>query len=151
MSTQRLERIRSLPVVSLITPSSPADQVDCGSHRRTVLPPRVFAMSQPDTPEIRIAHGQLRFIVLACCWLVGLSLCAQILIWSLATFTEMRYAEATTSDSTPLVVQAVDNQTPSIITATEANQYRGINTRKSLAWARATKRAAIAANKTCAQ
>ena len=87
-----------------------------------MLPLGVFAMSQSNTPPIRVAHGQLRFMVLACCWLVGLSLCAQILIWSLATFTEMRYAEATTSDRTPLVVQAADNQPPSIITATEAGR-----------------------------
>ncbi len=85
-------------------------------------------MSQSSTPEIRIAHGQLRFMVLACCWLVGLSLCAQILIWSLATFTEMRYAEATTSDSMPLVLRAADNQPPSIITATEASRRGAANT-----------------------
>ncbi len=85
-------------------------------------------MSKPEVPPVQIAHGQLRFMVLACCWLVGLSLCAQILIWSLATFTEMRYAEATTSGSVPLVVRAADNQPPSIITATEASRRDAANT-----------------------
>jgi len=70
-------------------------------------------------------------MVLACCWLVGLSLCAQILIWSLATFTEMRYAEATTSASMPRVVRAADNQPPAIITATEASRRDAAKTAPS--------------------
>ena len=81
-------------------------------------------MSKPNVPPIQIAHSQLRFMVLACCWLIGLSLCAQVLVWSLATFTEMRYAGATASAAAPLVVQADNKKEPSILTPSQASQQR---------------------------
>ena len=81
-------------------------------------------MSKPIVPPVQIAHGQLRFMVLACCWLIGLSLCAQVLVWSLATFTEMRYAGAGLSGAAPLVVQADNNKEPSILTPTQADRQR---------------------------
>ena len=80
-------------------------------------------MSHSNVSPIQIAHGQLRFMVLACCWLIGLSLCAQIVVWSLATFTEMRYAPAA-STGTSLIVKADPRQAPSIVTAAQANQQR---------------------------
>ena len=81
-------------------------------------------MSKPHVPPVQIAHGQLRFMVLACCWLVGLSLCAQIVVWSLATFTEMRYVGATASGASQLVVQADNKKEPSIVTPSQAGRQR---------------------------
>lgn len=81
-------------------------------------------MSQPKVPPVQIAHAQLRFMVLACCWLIGLSLCAQVVVWSLTTFTEMRYAEAGASRAVPLVVKADQKKEPSILTPSQATQQR---------------------------
>ena len=81
-------------------------------------------MSQASVSPVQNAHSQLRFMVLACCWLIGLSLCAQIVVWSLATFTEMRYAGSTASEALPLVVQADRKKEPSIVTPSQASRQR---------------------------
>ncbi len=95
-----------------------------GGRRRTARPHGVQVMFHANVPPVQIAHGQLRFMVLACCWLAGLSLCAQILVWSLATFTEMRYAGASSTQSAPLVVEADNKPEPTIVTANIASRQR---------------------------
>ncbi len=93
-------------------------------------------MSKPNVSPVQVAHGQLRFLVLACCWLIGLSLCAQVVVWSLATFTEMRYAGATMSEAVPLVVQADNKKEPSIVTPSQASRQRAAKEAEAAAPAR---------------
>ncbi len=57
-----------------------------------------------DERSMRLAHGRLRFTVIACCWLVCLALATQMVVWSLATYTDMRYPAAVTPTEAPLVV-----------------------------------------------
>lgn len=41
--------------------------------------------------SVELAFRRLRMGVLGCCWLVGLALAAQLVIWSLARYTDMRH------------------------------------------------------------
>ncbi len=87
-------------------------------------PNEVLTMSAqtrpPDFP-MRIAHGQLRFVVLACCWLIGISLVTQVFVWSLITFTDIRISEhqIVTTD-VPLVVKADEPSGASIFSPAQA-------------------------------
>jgi hypothetical protein len=51
--------------------------------------------------SIGLAMGRLKRGVLACCWIAALSLLAQIVVWSLATFTDMRYEASSAAPVAP--------------------------------------------------
>lgn len=51
-------------------------------------------MSQPQSRSLSVALGRLRFAVVTSCWIIALCLVTQLLVWSLTTFTEIRYAGA---------------------------------------------------------
>lgn len=55
---------------------------------------------------IGAALARLRRGVLLCTWAVGLALAAQILIWSLVTFTDLRWDEMESEETAPMVVQS---------------------------------------------
>ncbi len=51
-----------------------------------------------------MALGRLRFVIVTACWLIALSLVTQLVIWSLCTFTDLRYSsELATDGDTALV------------------------------------------------
>jgi hypothetical protein len=63
--------------------------------------------ANPTNPSgVSIALGRCRFVVICCCWIVGLALAAQMLVWSLATFTELRFEAAEEPGEAPLIVHA---------------------------------------------
>lgn len=51
-------------------------------------------MSQAQTRSLCLALGRLRFAIVTSCWVIALSLAAQLIVWSLASFTDMRYDDA---------------------------------------------------------
>jgi hypothetical protein len=61
-------------------------------------------MSQAHNRSLALALGRLRFAVVTSCWVIALGLVAQIVVWSLCTFTEMRHTEAAPPDGVPLIV-----------------------------------------------
>jgi hypothetical protein len=50
-------------------------------------------MSRPTRRNFNSAFKDLRTAVSFCCWAIGLSLFAQAVVWSLLTFTDIRYRE----------------------------------------------------------
>lgn len=68
--------------------------------------------------SVSLALGRLRFSVLLSCWLIGLALLAQCVIWCLTSFTELRWDRTDTAstgaalvvkqDTTPVVPSALD-------------------------------------------
>ncbi len=54
--------------------------------------------------NIGLALGRLRRLVVLCSVLIGFSLIVQLLIWSLVTFTNLRFETLQIEDSTPLIV-----------------------------------------------
>ena len=64
-----------------------------------------------------IALGRMRFVIVTSCWVIALSLLAQVLVWSLCTFTDLRFADPSASGEVPLIVE----NTPK----PEVNESRG--------------------------
>lgn len=62
---------------------------------------------------VSIALGRCRYAVIACCWLIGLALAAQMFLWSLATFTDLRFESIETKDEAPLIVHAEPEESAS--------------------------------------
>ncbi len=60
------------------------------------------------TASVSIALGRLRFGVLFCCWAVALALAAQLVIWAMVSFTDMRWEKGAADQSVPLIVHAQD-------------------------------------------
>ncbi len=60
-------------------------------------------MGQP-ARYISLALGRLRLGITLCCWTIGLALMTQMVVWSLATFTDLRHAELHDTSEAPLVV-----------------------------------------------
>ncbi len=59
-------------------------------------------MSYSPTRHSALALAQLRNSVAACCWVVGVALLIQVMTWSLASFTDLRYQKiAATEQSGP--------------------------------------------------
>lgn len=54
--------------------------------------------------SVSMAFRRLRVGVISCCWIVGLALAAQMVVWSLATFTQLRYEVVEEKAEAPLVV-----------------------------------------------
>src|SRR5262245_33111130 len=83
--------------------------MNCRCPRRAVLgisrPSQDHPMHSPAIQAVCLALTRLRRAVLACCWLAGLALLAQSVVWALAMYTELRWEEPSTSgESTPAVV-----------------------------------------------
>lgn len=72
-------------------------------------------MAVPHNRSLCIALGRMRFVIVTACWLIAMSLVVQLIIWSLCTFTELRYAGAGPAEATPLVVKGDEKKkdTPS--------------------------------------
>ncbi len=67
-------------------------------------------MALPHNRSLCIALGRLRFVIVTSCWLIAMSLVVQLIIWSLCTFTDLRYAGADSGEETPLVVKGGANR-----------------------------------------
>ncbi|MHC4108904.1 MAG: hypothetical protein ACYSTY_12550 [Planctomycetota bacterium] len=63
--------------------------------------------------HISLALGRLRLGIALCCWAIGLALLAQMVVWSLATFTDLRYAELHDTSAAPRVVTSDAPRRPS--------------------------------------
>jgi hypothetical protein len=61
-------------------------------------------MSQAHNRSLSLALGRLRFAVVTSCWVIALCLVAQIVVWSLCTFTELRHTEPLPPDGVPQIV-----------------------------------------------
>lgn len=72
----------------------------------------------PRGQSIGLALGRLRNAVMICCWIIGLALCVQLVTWSLATYTDMRFE--TPEDSTTAVAEAE----PQVVVAESPRQQR---------------------------
>lgn len=49
-------------------------------------------MAQPINRSLCIALGRLRFVIVTSCWVIALTLFTQVVIWSLCSFTELRFS-----------------------------------------------------------
>ncbi len=67
-------------------------------------------MTQANNRSLCLALGRLRFVIVTSCWLIGLSLVAQVVIWSLCTFTELREAGAPSPDQVKQIGAADDKK-----------------------------------------
>lgn len=72
------------------------------------------AIFQPENRSLCGALRRLRLAIVVSCWVISLSLCAQTVIWSLATYTDMRYGQPESSADVPLIVTAQDRPDQSI-------------------------------------
>ena len=50
-----------------------------------------FGQSNSQNQSVGLALGRLRLAVVLCCWMVGLGLGSQLVIWSLAAYTDTRF------------------------------------------------------------
>ena len=66
----------------------------------------------------------MRFVIVTSCWVIALSLLVQVVVWSLCTFTELRFASPEVTGEAPLVVQKAKNKTSSA-RGHDANQRQG--------------------------
>lgn len=55
--------------------------------------------------SVSVALGRLRGGTQLACWLLGLALLVQVGVWSVANFTDLRYAKANAADGEAIVVQ----------------------------------------------
>ena len=53
---------------------------------------------------VNLAMARLRFSVLACCWILALSLIAQMGVWLTATFTDVRFTTVKTAAKPAMIV-----------------------------------------------
>ena len=72
-------------------------------------------MGSMQTPFVSISLTRLRRGVTLCCWVIGLALVAQMLVWCFATFMDVRYTII--EDRTPgqLIVSTTDVSKPTIM------------------------------------
>ncbi len=67
-------------------------------------------MVQPINRSLCIALGRLRFVIVTSCWVIALSLLTQVLVWSLSSFTELRFGEPQElAGDAPLIVNGDKN------------------------------------------
>ncbi|MHC4415730.1 MAG: hypothetical protein ACYS0G_10635 [Planctomycetota bacterium] len=62
-------------------------------------------MSHPQNRSLSVALARLRFAVITSCWIIALSLATQVVVWSLATFTDLRYGDPEVPENTELIVE----------------------------------------------
>ena len=53
-----------------------------------------------------IAIGRMRFVIVTSCWVIALSLLAQVIVWSLCTFTDLRFSDPSEAGESALVVES---------------------------------------------
>lgn len=108
-----MERIRTIrPSAGLIARRATAERDDMGNRRSKSLTGSACGAPATHSASVSAALGRLKRGVLLCCWAVGLALMAQIIIWALVTFTEVRWQQAT-PESAPEETRAliVQNET----------------------------------------
>jgi hypothetical protein len=66
---------------------------------------------------VSAALGRLRFGVNLCCWIVGLALITQIVVWSLVRFTDLRFSDLAADAPAPLIVKKEVSEAPSALDA----------------------------------
>ena len=66
----------------------------------------------------------MRFVIVTSCWVIALSLVAQVVVWSLCTFTEMRFASPEVTGEAPLVVKTLKNK-DAAASGSDAKEKRG--------------------------
>jgi hypothetical protein len=76
-------------------------------------------MTQANNRSLCLALGRLRFVIVTSCWLIGLSLVAQVVIWSLCTFTELREAGAPSPEQVKQIGAADDKKDAKKVPVTE--------------------------------
>ena len=81
-------------------------------------------MSQPINRSLCIALGRMRFVIVTSCWVIALSLVAQVVVWSLCTFTELRYAGPEVAGEAPLIVKS-DKKKDSAARRGDVGEKRG--------------------------
>jgi len=64
--------------------------------------------------SVELAFRRLRMGVLGCCWIVGLALTVQLVVWSLSRYTEMRYETRVAPAPPAQVVSAADEAAASL-------------------------------------
>jgi hypothetical protein len=65
-------------------------------------------MSTMHTPFVGIALARLRRGVMVCCWLIGLALVTQLLVWATAMFTDTRFDTIVLQVTAPMIVNQAD-------------------------------------------
>ena len=63
-----------------------------------------MAVADAKTYSIELAFRRLRLGVLGCCWIVGLALTVQLVVWSLARYTDMRFETRVATAPTAQIV-----------------------------------------------
>lgn len=48
----------------------------------------------------------MRFVIVTSCWVIALSLVVQVLVWSLCTFTDLRFGDPAETGEAPLIVES---------------------------------------------
>lgn len=73
-------------------------------------------MSSIQTPYVSVSLARLKRGVTFCCWIVGLSLVTQLMVWCVATFMDVRFQVLPDKSPAPLIVSPEDaaRQTNSI-------------------------------------
>src|SRR5690554_2570019 len=61
-------------------------------------------MNHSHAQSVAYAVHKLRVCITACCWVLGLSLIAQVIAWSLAAYTDLRVVVQQPAFEQPLVV-----------------------------------------------
>ncbi|MCH7799007.1 MAG: hypothetical protein IID28_11275 [Planctomycetes bacterium] len=67
-------------------------------------------MSQSINRSLCKALDRMRFVIFTSCWVIALSLLVQVVVWSLCSFTELRFAAPEAAGEAPLVVQKAGSQ-----------------------------------------
>ena len=81
-------------------------------------------MAQPINRSLCIALGRLRFVIVTSCWVIALTLFTQVVIWSLCSFTDLRFSETEQlAGDAPLIV---DNGTDTAVArgAQQSSRWR---------------------------
>ena len=80
-----------------------------GNRRSQSLTGTACGAPTTHSASVSVALGRLKRGVLLCCWAVGLALMAQVAIWSLVTFTDVRWQQALPADGEagrPMIVES---------------------------------------------
>ncbi len=81
-------------------------------------------MAQSINRSLCIALGRLRFVIVTSCWVIALTLLTQVFIWSLCSFTELRFTDAETlAGDGPTIVDS-DQDTAVAIGGQQSARWR---------------------------
>lgn len=91
------------------------------SHRNRTELSHTQALGQ--SRSVGIAFSRLRVAVILCCWTVGIALALQVIVWSLVSYTDLRY-----ENETPVTEK---NEAPKVVNAESPREQRIRNARES--------------------